>query len=237
MHVSSPRPAFTRIEAAVVLAIIALGFGLLIPQVQKVRESAARARCNISQIGLAFHNYQDAHGKLPPATVTGEDGTPLLSWRVSLLPYISDDVLYREFRPDEPWDGPHNARLLHHMPKIYGPPWREGSVPPHHAVLLVYVGPSAAFEGREGLNLTADFPDGTSNTLLFVEAGGPTPWTKPDDIPFGPDHAVRQQGLFRDGFRASWADGSRRFVRAEVDDSVLRAVVTRNGGEQLPPDW
>jgi hypothetical protein len=237
MRISNRRPAFTLIEAAVVLAIIALGFGLLIPQVQKVRESAARARCNISQIGFTFHVYQDVHGKLPPAAVTGADGTPLLSWRVSLLPFIEGEALYRAFRLDEPWDSPHNERLLPQMPKNYGPPWREGSVPSHHAVLLGYVGPSAAFEGSEGLNLKADFPDGTSNTLLFVEAGGPTPWTKPDDIPFGPEHAVRRRGLFRDGFRASWADGSRRFVRAEVDDSVLRAVVTRNGGEKLPPDW
>ena len=70
-----------------------------------------------------------------------------------------------------------------------------------------------------------------------MEAGEPTPWTKPGDIPFGPEHAVRQRGLFRDGFRASFADGSRRFVRSEIDEPVLRAAVTRNGGEQLPPDW
>jgi len=237
MPVSNPRLAFTRIEAAVVLAIIALGVGLLIPQVQKVRESAARARCNISQIGLAFHNYQHTHGRLPPAAVTGTDGTPLLSWRVALLPFIEGHELYREFRLDEPWDSPHNKQLLPRMPTIYGSPWQVGAVPPHHAVLLGYVGPSAAFEGREGLNLKADFPDGTSNTLLFVEVGEPTAWTKPDDIPFGPGHAVRQRGLFRDGFRASVADGSRRFVRSEIDEPVVRAIITRNGGEQLSPDW
>jgi len=183
-----------------------------------------------------MHSYADEHGRLPPAVVYGPYGKPLHSWRVLLLPFIEQRELYNEFKLDEPWDSPHNLKLLPKMPKTYAPPW--GSVPPHHTVIHVFVGRGAAFEGTQGLRLREDFPDGTSDTLLVVEAGEPVPWTKPEDLRYDPDGPLPDlRGIFKNGFRACMANGSHRWVGKETDEADLRAAITRNGNEKFSPKW
>jgi len=178
-----------------------------------------------------MHNYHDKYGRFPPAAVCGPDGKPLLSWRVLLLPFLGDDGLYEQFKLDEPWDSPHNIQLLSHMPSVYGP--YKGK-PPEGGMthFQVFVGPGAAFAGTTGLK-SDDFTDGTSNTILIVEAWDPVPWTKPEELTFDPDGPLpRLGGIVKDGrFRAALADGSVKIMPKGVREDTIRAFITRNRNE------
>jgi prepilin-type N-terminal cleavage/methylation domain-containing protein/prepilin-type processing-associated H-X9-DG protein len=89
------RTGFTLIELLVVIAIIAVLIALLVPAVQRVREAASRTTCqnNLKQIGLAIHNYHDAHKAMPASRLGPQHAT----WFVLILPYVEQSALYNRW--------------------------------------------------------------------------------------------------------------------------------------------
>jgi hypothetical protein len=215
----------------------AVAIGLLLPAVQKVREAAARAQGsnNLKQIGLAMHNYHDSYGHLPTAAIHDKAGKPLLSWRVTILPFIEQDNLYRQFKLDEPWDSEHNKKLIPLMPKTYASP----RVAPEEGktVYKVFTGKNTPFNGVRGSRFPATFTDGTSNTILAVEGGEPVIWTKPDDIPFDSTKPVPKLELATGVKQISilLADGSVRAIDlGRIKGDVLKLLIQPNDGMVIP---
>jgi hypothetical protein len=198
------------------------------------QESSARSTTQkrLREIGVALHNYNDAYlGRLPPASAGG------LSWRVHLLPLLPEMDLYKAFRPDEPWDGPHNKALLPRMPEVFAHPRHPAEAAQGLTYFRVFTGARTPFPpGGQG-GIPGSFPGGLANGLLVVEAAEPVPWTKPDELAYDPDGPLpRLGGHFRAGFAACFGDAAVRFVRPDVEEAALRAAIATADGKTLAPN-
>jgi prepilin-type N-terminal cleavage/methylation domain-containing protein/prepilin-type processing-associated H-X9-DG protein len=199
-RLSSCRRGFTLIELLVVIAIIAVLIGLLLPAVQKVRESAARSQCanNLHQLGTALHNYHSAYGGFPPGKHVPANGVSF-SWATLILPYIEQDNIYRLYNFTKDWtDAATNDNGVNQYPikTFMCPSVPEGS---RHAAVVAAGGrgvqdypainqvhtPNPAltsvpvadstYPGVLGLKVSrrvTDIRDGSSNTLILAEDAG-----------------------------------------------------------------
>lgn len=213
-----------------------IGVGLLLPAVQAARHAARRATSmnNLKQIALAVHNHESAYRRLPAAYTKADDGTPLLSWRVKLLPFMGYTNLYERFNLDEPWDSDHNIALLEEMPEAYRSP-----VSMADPGMTVYLGNGGEHgmlsnnpDDKRGIGFR-QVTDGLSNTIMVIEASDQLaePWTKPTEFEFDPDTSWQLFGPYTDGTNAALGDGSVQFFSEFLDLDTWKALFTRDGGE------
>ena len=207
--------------------------GFMMPAVTRAQVAAGRAQAanNLKQVAIAMHNYHDTYRKMPSPAITDDDDEPLLSWRVAILPFLGEQALYEQFKRDEPWNSPHNIRLIERMPSVYQAP--SDTLAPGETVVQLPIGDKAMFsEGKE--TRFRDILDGTSNTIMAIEVApeNAVPWTKPADWEVNPEDPMDGLGaIHQEGFQAVTGDGAVHFFSEFVDADEFAKLLTRDGRE------
>lgn len=214
--------------------------------------SVDRTQCNanLKTLAYALQMYHDTYKTFPPAYLSNEDGKPVHSWRVLILPFFEGRSLYEAYDFDEPWDGPNNRKLLERAPHVFACPAqrRTSRQPSTHTSYLAVVGPRTAWLGGNPTRIQ-DFTDGTSKTILIMESDGRgVPWMEPRDLSLDEaldlvtsdefDH-LGGHGLDRfftethDGRLAATADGGVEFLPHGTPKQKWAALLTIDDGKDV----
>jgi len=170
------------------IAGLGMGMAVILPAVQQARATAQSntSMNNLRQFGLASSMYANIHNKPLPRAITDDDGKPLLSWRVAVLPLLDRQALYDQFHLDEPWDSPHNLPLARQMPSIFTHPAHPELATEWKTLYQIPHGKGALYEAIAGpeQSFIVDAPARPAGIALMVEAAPEfaVVWTKPDDV-------------------------------------------------------
>jgi type II secretory pathway pseudopilin PulG len=244
--------AFTLVEWCVIAVIVAVLVALILPAIGAYREARYKRppQCSslLRRIALALQNYHSEYGSFPPAYLADEQGRPMHSWRVMILPYLEGEEAQKvaqQYRWDEPWDSPHNLLLTQaYMPGAYGCPMdRDRSEVQTNYVAIT--GRGTAWDGGNSIR-EKDVVDGLANSLAIGDLSGlAVHWSEPRDVNMDELIGIMRASEQEDGPRPSHQggtnflllDASVHFIQRGVPPETLRAMSTIAGGEKFEPPF
>ncbi|RLS40198.1 MAG: DUF1559 domain-containing protein [Planctomycetota bacterium] len=189
----------------------------------------------MKQIGLALYNYHEVYKEFPPAYTVDEHGKPLHSWRTLILPFIDQQMLYQKIDLSKPWDDPTNAEAFKTVVPVYQCP----SVKPEPSMTtyLAVTGDNTCLRPARSLK-QEEVTDGTNKTLAVVDVNPKhaVHWMSPHDADL-----VLLLGLSQEkdslqhtgGYHTLLFDGSVRFLSINIQESIIRALVSATGNEEV----
>ena len=227
------------------VAVAILGFGVLfwmLPETGNAREAARRSGCinNMRNIALAIANYESVHGHFPPAYLSDENGVPMHSWRVLILPYLDEQSLYEKYDFNEPWDGPNNRNLAGQMPIVYRCP-SDRSAATEETSYLAILGDHTMWPYAESRRRD-EIKDPIGQTILLVENDDArTNWMKPADVEYDDvfDNSIGKSVACISSEHSGGVaivtkvDVRARALEERIDRDFLKAALTVDGGEDL----
>ncbi|HAY78713.1 MAG TPA: hypothetical protein DCY79_02770 [Planctomycetaceae bacterium] len=180
--------------------------------------------------------YHDHYGAYPPAYIADENGTPMHSWRVLILPFLHHRRLYDRYDFSQPWNSKANMRLATEMPEVYAfhGEYEEGVVTTNY---LAVVGESTFWPGAMSRR-SAEITDEEDTTIMLAENWGQhIHWMEPRDLDLETMslEVDDPQGISSKYLAPAvvMMDSQVVKLRPDLRRDALRALLTVNGGEPL----
>jgi prepilin-type processing-associated H-X9-DG protein len=223
-------------------AMVFLGM-LLIPQVN-VSSGGRRITCqnNMHQITQALLAYKRKEGRFPPPSIVDENGKPMHSWRVLILPYIERQDIYNAYNFNEAWDGPSNRKLHNIILDLYCCPSATNASPTDTNYVAV-VGPRTIWGAAWNSKVAITGQDPAEAIVLVEVANAGIHWMEPRDLQVGtslitinPKIGQGISSLHPQGANVAFADGSVRFLANETRPQFLDALLNREPSDEIAPD-
>ncbi len=201
----------------------------------QAKVAAAQSMGKVKNIATALLAYHKDKGKFPPAATLSKEGKPLLSWRVQILPYLGHNLLYKQFKQNEPWDSEHNKKLIRRIP----PSFREtqddlnkGTTPFQAPVGLATIFPP----GGTGTN-SIQIINELSNTIMIVKVPEDKSaiWTKPEDWEIDVNLSAKDllKG-FTNAIVFACADGEVKTMPLKVAGDNIKSMLAIEGKPKNP---
>ena len=187
---------------------------------------------NLNQIGLALHRHHDAYSSFPPLAITDADGTPLLSWRVAILPFIEQEAMWQAIDRSKAWDDPANQLATETVIPTFSTPVASG---PETNIRIPVIEGSLYSEPQTPKTFV-QITDGLSNTIAAVVAPDDqrVPWTKPEVWRLDEDNLVESFFGSRETATVLALDGSVKVLKkSEIGEEQLRGLLTITGKERV----